>query len=337
MITHTFSSKAYGAVIVLFFFLCPFFIFAAPKYSVAPLVIDEKLEGRDIVVRKISVTNTGDQPVTLYPTVNNISLNEGGVIQKFLSPVESDRTQSLASWIEIKRLGIDMKPGETKEFDVTLRVNPNPLPGTYHAFIGFGYGRNRDEAEVQVKEGQAPGSIVTVTIEDKKTEALKLSGFTVERFITKKDNQGATFSFINPGDEILIPKGEIILYNSKGKEVGSIPVNDENVAISPGDEHTFTATLPADGFGKFKAYLTVEYGLKQKVTVNDTNFYYVIPIRMISIVLGIIVILVGFFAWFFHKRYFDPDAVLDDGERLTFHIKDTNSDAKEHDVVVKQK
>ena len=193
-----------------------------------------KAEGRDIIAKKIAVTNNSEQPVTVYPTVNNISLSDGGVIQKFLSPAESDRTQSLASWLEIKRLGVDFKPGETRDFDVTLHMNPNPVPGVYHAFIGFGNGRNRDDAELQVKAGQAPGTIITVTIEDNKVEALKLSGFRVDRFITKPDNQAATFSFTNPGDETLVPKGEIVLYDSTGKEVAALPVNAENVAIAPG-------------------------------------------------------------------------------------------------------
>lgn len=335
MTTHAHKLIQITTFLGTLFLMYPLQSFAGPKYSVAPLVIDAQAEARDIISRKITVTNVGDQPVTIYPTVNNISLNEGGVIQEFLSPVESDRTQSLASWIEIKRLGIDMKPGESKEFDVTLRINPNPLPGTYHAFIGFGFGRNRDEAEVQVKEGQAPGSIVTVTIEDKRVEALKLSGFNVERFITKEDNRAASFTFTNPGDEILIPKGEIILYNSKGKEVAALPVNADNVAIPPGGEHVFTAALPANGFGKFKAFLSVEYGLRQRASVQDTNFYYVIPIRIISITSGIIVLIVGVWAWFFHRRYFDTD--VDDSDRLTFHIKETRSDAKAHDVILKQK
>lgn len=306
----------------------------AANYSVAPLVIDMKAEGRDIISKKITVTNNSDQPVTVYPTVNNISLSEGGVIQEFIPAVSSDRTQSLASWLEIKRLGIDMKSGESKEFDVTLRMNPNPVPGVYHAFIGFGNGRNRDDAELQVKAGQAPGTIITVTIEDKKVEALKLSGFRVDRFITKPDNQAASFSFTNPGDETLVPKGEIILYDSAGKEVTALPVNAENVSIAPQGEHTFTATLPADGFGKYKAFLSIEYGTKQRASLQDTNFYYVLPIRLIVIVSGIIILLVGLLAWHLHKKYFDPD--IDDSDRLTFHVRDTKSVAKEHDVVLRQ-
>src|SRR3989339_1511546 len=114
--------------------------YASLNYTVSPRVIDEKLEGRDIVTRDITLVNTGSQPITIYPSVNNISLDAGGEIQEFVQAVASDRTTSLASWIEISRLGVDMKPGETKVFPLTLRINPNPKPGTYHALISFGNG-----------------------------------------------------------------------------------------------------------------------------------------------------------------------------------------------------
>lgn len=333
--THVFTTRTTSKIVFfVVLILSPVLSFAAPKYSVAPLVIDIDAEARDIITRKITVVNTGEQQITVYPTVNNISLSAGGVVQEFLSPSQSDRTQSLSSWIEIKRLGIDIKPGETKEFDFTLRMNPNPVPGTYHAFVGFGYGRNQDEAVRQVEEGQAPGTIVSVTVADKRVEALKLSGFVVKRFITKDNNEGAAFTFKNPGEEALIPRGEIILYDSKGKEVGALPINEEQTSIEPGAEHVFTASLPAQGFGKYKAFLSVEYGSKQRASVQDTNFYYVFPTRSIAIILGLVALLVAVCAWYIHRRYFDDD--IDDSDRLTFHIRETKSDAKDHDVVLKQ-
>ena len=87
---------------------------ASTSYTISPMVIDLKSEARDIVEKEITITNTGTAPVTIYPTVNNISLQEGGTIDKFLAPVESDRTTSLASWLEISRLGIDLQPGAAK-------------------------------------------------------------------------------------------------------------------------------------------------------------------------------------------------------------------------------
>ena len=123
------------------------------SYSVLPLAIDEKVQPRDIITKEITITNTGTTPVTIYPTVNNISLKEGGDIEAFLAPVESDKSTSLASWTEISRLGINLRIGETRKIPVTFRISPTAVPGTYHTFLGFADGGNRDEAEARVKSG----------------------------------------------------------------------------------------------------------------------------------------------------------------------------------------
>lgn len=326
----------------IFLSIVLFFLFSAPvradvTYTVSPLVIDEKLKPRDIITRTITLTNTGSQPITAFPTVNNISVTDGGKIQEFFPPVLSDRTASLASWIEIRRLGINIKPGESYDFEVILRITPQPKPGTYHAFIGFGYGRIRADAEAQVESGQAPGTVISVTIADKKNILLKLSGFIVDRFVTKVDNQAAVYTFKNPGEEALTPTGEIILYDSKGKEVSALSVNDEKIQIPPGGEHVFTASVPVDGlFGKYKAFLSVTYGDSQQGSVQDTSFFYVFPLTKILIVLGVVLLCTIFGAWYFHKRYFDDDTD-DSGDRLSFHVRDTVSEAKEHDVILVKK
>jgi len=322
---------------------CVFMLWAFPQsaealtaYTITPLVIDIPIEARDIITKEITITNTGDQQISLYPTVNNISLAEGGTIQEFLSPVQSDRTASLAAWIEISRLGIDINPGESKTIPVTFRIHPSPVPGTYHAFIGFGNGHNRTEVEKLLKLGQVPGTVITATIAEKRNEFMKLSKFIVSRIVTRNDNQAAVYTFTNPGDEPVIPKGEIILYDPTGKEVGAIPVNEEGAVVPPGGERSFTAQVPADGlFGKYKAFLSVEYGTTQRALVNDTSFFYVFPLNVMLSILGVLIIAAGGTAWYVHQRYLDED--LDDSEHLTVHIRDSKSEAKDHDVDLKKK
>lgn len=316
---------------LLFIMFSPFAAHAAVVYSATPLVIDIDVQARDITSRDITLKNTGDQPVTLYPTVNNISLSEGGGIEEFLPPVESDRTASLASWIEVSRLGVDLKPGETRTIPVTFRIHPEPKPGTYHAFIGFGYGRNRDEAEKQVASGQAPGTVVTLTIEEKTNTFLKLSRFIVDRFVTTANNQAAVYTFSNPGDEEVVPQGEIIFYDKRGEEIGMVKVNEERLSIPPGGEHVFKAHVPTDGlFGKYKAFLSVEYGSAQRGTVQDTSFFYVFPTKVLIMLFVLIVAVVGGTSWYVHKKYFDTDT--DDTDRITVHIRDTKSTAQAHDL-----
>ncbi len=312
--------------------LFPLVSFAAPSYLVSPLVIDLDLEARDIVTKIITITNTGDSPVTIYPSINNISVNEGGMIEEYHSPIESDRSASLSSWMEFSRQGINLMIGATKTLEVTFRVHPSPVPGEYHAFLGFGYGRNRDEAAEQVKRGDAPGSIINATIADNKVEFLKLGKFIIDRFITGAGNQAAVYTIKNPGDESLTPKGEIIFYDSKGVEVASLPVNTDNQTINAGEEKEFAVEVPVDGlFGKYKAFLNIEYGNTERASVQDTSFFYVIPLKMLLSIFAALALLVVVLAFFVHKKYLDDD-IQDDSDPIPLRIRESRSDPRHHDI-----
>ncbi len=310
---------------------------AGPSVSAYPLVINEDVEARDILTYDITLTNTGTQPVTVYPSVNNISIDDGGKIQEFKSPVMSDRTASLASWIEISRAGINLQKGESKIVTMTLRINPDPIPGEYNAYVGFGWGGNRDQAERQVQSGNAPGTVVTVNLGKETNELLRLSRFFIDKFITSSKNQSATYSVVNPGDEPIVPRGEIIFYDKKGIEVAAIPVNPAGDTIPANGETEFNVTVPSEGlFGKYKAFLSVDYGLSQVASVQDTAFFYVLPIKTMFIILIIVIILVILGAFFFHKKFMDHEVHHDGSDRLNFHVKDSVSDSQDHDIDLKQ-
>lgn len=324
--------------VITLFLVCnvPIFAHANVSLEVVPLVIDIEAEARDILHYDIVLTNTGSQPLTVFPIVNNISLEKGGTAETFLPPVRSDRTASLASWIEIPRSGIKLLAGESHTVTMTLRIHPTPEPGEYHARIAFGPGRNQQIAETLVKSGRAPSTVLNVTIEDDARELLKLSRFIIDKFITSGGNEGATYIITNPGDETLVPSGEIIFYNSRGIEVAALPVNEDGSSIPPGEEKAFTAEVPVDGlFGKYKAFLSVEYGSAQLTSVQDTTFFYVLPLKTLLFILGTILLMSAAAAFYVHKRYFDSEEA-DDSDPLPVRIRDTQSEAKEHDIDLKQ-
>lgn len=308
----------------------------AASYSVAPLVMNETFDARDIEERVITITNTAAYMQTLYPSVNNISIDGGGKMVPFVTPVESDRSSSLTTWIEFSRKGIDIAPGATVELPVTFRIHPEPKAGVYHAFIGFGTGRNRDEAEAQVARGDAPGVVVTVTIADTKHTIMSLRKFFIERFVTG-DNNVATYIFHNTGDEAVTPAGEIILYDSRGKEVGQAAINPDRYTIMPNEEHTFATPLPTESlFGRYKGFLTVTYGRENVATVYDTTFFYALPFHKILIGSLVVILMMGSISWYIHKRYYGSDD-NDDSEILTMRVRAEASIPQAHDIDLKQK
>src|SRR5580698_3012062 len=113
---------------------------------VTPVVIDEQGKARDIINESIALTNNSDQPVELYPSVNDVNDETGEQAFSYAQDA-SGLTDSLSNWIELSRGVIDLSPGQNVEVPFTITISPNADPGTYHAIISFGEGNTRDEAQ----------------------------------------------------------------------------------------------------------------------------------------------------------------------------------------------
>lgn len=87
-----------------------------------------------------------------------------------------------------------------------------------------------------------------------------------------------TYKLQNTGDVSLTPKGSVFLYDSRGRELQEIVLNDEATEVKPGETLEFKETLPfMSHLGKTKAFLALEYGQNNLASINDTNYYYSLP------------------------------------------------------------
>lgn len=307
------------------------------NYKVTPRVIDREVQQRDIFSDTITITNNERHKLNIYASVNAVNLDDGGDITTFTPASVSDNSKTVTSWIAIKRGRIELMPGQTKEIPVEFKIHPEAESGVYHAFIGFGAANNKPEAEKQIQNGTAPGVVVTLAVDQKKTEFLKLSGFIVDRFVTKPDNKAITYTLDNPGSADVIPTGEIIFYDNHGVEVNSLPVNPDNIALSPGQKTTYAIPAPtADMMGKYKAFLSVDYGTQQLASVYDTAFFYVVPWQRIMIIFVILMIIVILLTIILHRRYGVSDHYDDGTEDVPLFVRNSVSQDKEHDINLKQ-
>jgi hypothetical protein len=270
------------------------------NYSVAPLIVDIEAKPHDTFTRTITLNNYFDRPVRLYASVNEIVLGDTNEIKSFVPASMSNRTTAVTSWLEITRGRIDLAAGEAKEVPLTIRVNQNTPPGTYHAFVGFAAGSNRDIAEAKVLEGQGMGTVVRIVVGTKQQEFLRLVSFTTDRFSFSPDAGKIKYTLQNTGDVPLSPSGDVIIYDSRGRELTTVSLEGASGAsIAPGEQVTYEKELPfLNRLGKNKAYLSLEYGVQNRAALYDTNFYYSIPwfylviiMLLLALVLTILVIL----------------------------------------------
>lgn len=328
----------YSALLSLVLWLGSFSLAYAADFTVSPKIVDLTLVRRDESQQTVVVENTSGGPLTVFPFVNNVTVGVSGGVEQFLPPSMSDRSATLSSWIEISRSGIDLKAGEKKEIPLTIHVNPTAAPGTYHALVSYARGGNATEAEQVFNNGDAPAVMVNVTVPDNQSEELSLSRFFVKKFVTGTNDSDVQYLVNNPGDKPITPEGDIIFYDQRGEEVGSIPINPNKETVESGATRTFTAAVPTKGLlGKYKAYMAMHYGENQ-ANIYDTVYFYVLPWKKVLVIFIVFILCALGLSLYAHHRYMKrhPDDD-DDADHLYVEVN-TSPSAKYHDrdIVMKR-
>ena len=324
--------------LLLIAFLLPLATHAS-EISVQPLLLDLELETREVVTHDITLTNDSDSKLTIYATVNEIAIDGSGEIKEFISPVMTDRTNTITSWIEITRGRIELEPREVKTVPLTVRMHPQAAPGTYHAFIGFVPDNKRPDAEVTALQGDAEGLVLKIALDETKNELLRISSFQTSRFIVKDSQRSLLIEVQNNGDVDSVPSGEIIFYNGRGEEVGSTPANEAGVVVPAGGSATLTATVPfSNELGRFKANATLKYGTDGKNTTFDTVQFFMIPFKL-TLILALFIVLFSLFITYLLRRVFrDELHEHEDGKDIPLYIRsDREHVNKDHDIHVTKK
>ncbi len=310
---------------------------AHAEVSVRPFLIDQAVSPREIFTTEVNLSNTTDRKLNVYATVNEITVGVDGEVKEFVSPIMSDRTNTVTSWVEVTRGRIELEPGAETLVPITFRIHPQAEPGVYHAFIGFVPTSKRHQAEVVAMSGEADGVVVKLTIEEKVSETLRLKSFSVDRFVLNPAENTVTIAIENLGDVPTSPNGEVIFYRANGDEVAAVPVNtDGSIVIQPSEVVDLTVALPTETLiGRVKANAVLEYG-KSRAALFDSTYFYMLPLPvvvgglllLITIMLGLIVLM---FRSYRHSG--------DEGQEneLPLYVRDGN-DAKEmdHDINLKQ-
>jgi len=303
--THMSSARHHfrNSSLVILSLMCvalPFVAQASTSSDIAvtPAVIDLKGKARDIIKESIVITNTSDHQITLYPSVDDINVESGS--QTFTYAQSSTGlSDSLSNWIELSRGVVTLGPGEQREVPFVITINENAVVNTYHSAITFGEGDTRDEAEAM-----APLATVTVNLEVQADikEEMQLAKFTSDNIVFSGDDVLFKYQLQNIGNQDLNPTGEISIYDRNGEEVASVDVNKEGKTISPNQLSQLASVWSAaNGFGKFKALLTVKYGASQTASVQDTVFFWIVPWKQILELFAVSLVAIVLLGLYFHR------------------------------------
>ena len=257
------------------------------EFSITPVVANEKAKPRDIIKKELIVTNNTAQRKNLYITVENIDPTKG--TQEFKGPSSSDLSTSLANWVEITRGVIELDSFESRKIPYLIHVNLSAKPGSYHARIQFRTGPHRAAAESNPEGSEL---MLNLEVEDDANERLQLGNFMSEDGVVLGSSVSFSYLLENIGNRDIEPRGSIRIFNRRGEEVGSVPLNANGEEISPSNKKQLASAWSSSGrFGRYKAFLDLEYGENQLASVQDTVYFWVFPWKeILAALVGVILL-----------------------------------------------
>ena len=306
----------------------------ANEIKIRPFLIDETLVPRESTAESITLTSSyANRTAVLYATVNEITVGTNGEIKEFITPVMTDRTNTVTSWVELSRGRIEVPAGETFEVPLKIKVHPYAEPGEYHVFVGFVETKKRADAEKVALAGNAPGVIVKVTVADERVESMRISSMVIDRFITNSAEQQVAITIENAGEFDSTPTGEIIFYDNRGYELTALLVNDSNESIAPNESKTFVTNIPAEaGVGKYKANANLKYGQNQQASLYDSASFYMLPLYYLYLGIGLLLLLLTVL-FVLMRRGKETAYTSQDGDEVTVFIRDGHDPKpKHHDI-----
>lgn len=304
----------------------------AAEYTVAPMAFNLNVERRDIINETVTLTNTSDRQVRLYASVHEVATDGEGVVHAFTMPDGNARATTPTSWVEISRARIVLAAGEKREIPFTIRMNPYTEPGEYSVFIGFATASNQPQATAKVMAGNAPGTLINLLVDKKQNHFLRLESFLIDKFVTNTNTETVSLRFHNPGEVATIPQGEVIFYDSKGREVAATPLNTESAKVDAANSAAYTVSLPDElPMGRYKAFLAAEYGDTLRVNLNDTTFFYVVSIPQLLAIFAGLFLLTIILMWLWYRRHH-----AEDDSMVPLYVQTGESPTKDHDLDLKK-
>ena len=252
----------------------------------------------------VKVINNNPQDLTVYASVVNFAPQGENGQGKFL-PVFKDFTEgkTLAEWITVSEEPYTIPRESSAAIPLTINVPVDASPGGHYAAIMIGTRPPDSGTSLQVKTSQVVTSLFFVRVAGDVVENGVVRTFRPTDSFVETSEVDFEVRFENKGNVHLQPQGEIVITNMWGKERGIVPINHQthfgNVLPESIREFNFTwkGEQSVTDIGRYKAVLTLAYGQDVRNFVNQSTFFWVIPIKAVLIVLGSLVAIIFLFTW----------------------------------------
>lgn len=285
-------------------FLAPFAASARGlELAVTPTLFEMAAVPGQVWRSQVKAVNTNPYPITVYARVMNFAPQGEAGQGKFI-PIFENFTEgsTLAEWIDISTESVVIPAEESAQIPFTVRVPDDASPGGHFAAIMISTQPPQAEG-MRVTTAQIVTSLFFARIAGDVIEAGDIREFRSDgRFFQTPE---ATFfvRFENQGNVHIQPQGQIEIYNMWGKERGVIPINRTTHFgnVLPNSirqfEFTWRGEQSLSDIGRYKAVLTLGYGIDSRKFATSTTYFYVVPLKALTLLFGSVLLGFWFAAW----------------------------------------
>lgn len=252
--------------------------------AVTPPTFELSANPGDSLKNSIRVDNLTNTPLNVTTVLKNFTaLGEEG--QVGLSEEESGF--SLASWIKVDPVAIEIPAKGSRVFTFTIQVPATAEPGGRFGSIVF----KTDIKSIEgsgMAIGQEVGALIMLRIAGEVNEQVHIEGFSPLHSFQEYGPVAFETRIKNTGNVHAKPTGTITITNFFGQEVATVPVEAKNVL--PGAVRKLGSTWDVTSlFGKYTATLSLQYGNQHMLTASTS--FMVIPYRIVLAGLAIVLVI----------------------------------------------
>lgn len=279
------------------FFVPPFYSHAqapvALGVEVTPAIIELALDPGARESGVLTLRNVTQQTETYYISARNMeTVTEAGVPQ-FADDTTAPSADTLAGWIEYSRTEAVLGPGERTTIDYSVTVPLDATPGSH--FAGMFVTRTPDRlSDTGAGVGFHVASRMSLRVSGDVEELVRFREFSTPQKVYTATSVPFLVRMENAGSVLEKPTGFITIIDMLGNEVAQLQVNADEAAIVPGIARSYEALWNIEGFaiGHYTAAVSMVFGETSRKTITREVSFWVVPVKEVSMVLGVLVLLI---------------------------------------------
>lgn len=287
---------------------CLLLPFAAKAVTISPLIINLSGDPGQTAASELMLYNEGDAEIIISSQVETFQpKGENGEAEI----VPADVSNQAIAWVKLPFKSTTLKPKQQIRVPLSVNIPSTADVGGYYLAVMFA-AKNSDSGSGPVAISSRVGALVFLTVNGSATEDLQLREF---KHAAQKLSAPLPLEFSvrleNQGNIHLQPQGFIIIRDVFGRIAKTLPFNADGGRLLPGSFRSWQVSLPAeektsakfpwpalaqewDNFylGPYTAVLDISYGETQKKLTSLPVTFWMIPVRILSLIFIFILVLI---------------------------------------------